>query len=292
MKLHLKTIAAVVLATGVSFLTGCDFVPWTNARPYIKMVRVVGGTVPLTDTYKPTVSSFRMSETEITQKQWRQVVGNDGYGTTPSDRYGKGLDFPMYYVSWYDALVFCNKLSLAEGKTPCYTIKSSTNPDDWGAPPSSSAAAWDNATCDWSANGYRLPTEAEWEYAARGGSANTYTIYSGTAGYTEDDLKTVAWYDGNSGNKLHEVNTKPNANPIKDMSGNVWEWCWDRYGSSYNTSQTTDPTGATSGSSRVSRGGSWYYSASNCTVSIRGDSYNFSPYNRRTDCGFRVVCRP
>lgn len=90
----------------------------------INMKRITSGNVPLTDTYKPFVTTFHMSETEITQKQWKDVMGNDGYGPVlrPGEGYGKGDDFPMYFVSWYDAIVFCNKLSVKEGKTPCYAL--------------------------------------------------------------------------------------------------------------------------------------------------------------------------
>ena len=197
---------------------------------------------------------------------------------------------PVECVSWYDAIVYCNLLSIKEGLTPCYTIKGFTDPADWGTSPTSTGAEdydyWKSVTCNFDANGYRLPTEAEWEYAARGGNPEDSSwdnTYSGSS--TPDD---VAWYSGNSDSKTHEVGKKKaNALGIYDMSGNVWEWCWDRYGSSSGyPSGTEDPAGPDTGSLRVSRGGSWYYGASYCTASYRR---NGIPYVRGGYNGFRLV---
>ena len=137
---------------------------------------------------------------------------------------------------------------------------------------------WDALTYDKEANGYRLPTEAEWEYIAREAGTST-TTYSGS-----DTVDEVGWLYNNSSSKAHEVKGK-NANSlgIYDMSGNVWEWCYDWYGT---VSSTTADTGASSGSNRVPRGGSWCYNASNCAVSYRN---NNNPNNRNNNYGFRVV---
>jgi formylglycine-generating enzyme required for sulfatase activity len=217
-----------------------------------------------------TVKSFYMGKYEVTQKEWVAVMGT----TVARQRdvlnkswplSGEGDNYPIYYVNWHEAVEYCNKLSLKEGLTPAYR------------------GSGDTITCDFNATGYRLPTEAEWEYAARGGNKGPrdYT-YSG--GNSAD---SVAWYDGNSGERIHPVGTKqPNSLGLYDMSGNVWEWCWDWYGS-YSGGHQTNPVGPASGRYPVLRGGGWYDYASFCTVAHRDGG---SPTNRSSALGFRVVC--
>ena len=201
-----------------------------------------------------TVSSFYIGMLEITQSQWQKVMGTTIYqqrdkANSSWSLYGVGPDYPMYYVSWEEAKEFCARLSRQTGKT------------------------------------YRLATEAEWEYAARGGNKNEGTKYSG--GWSIDD---VAWYTGNSSSSTHMCGTKrPNALGIYDMSGNVWEWCEDWYGNSYLQYDNNNPKGAASGSSRVNRGGSWGNHAESCRVSYRGSS---TPSARSNSIGFRVVLAP
>ena len=131
------------------------------------------------------------------------------------------------------------------------------------------------------ATDYRLPTEAEWEYAARGGNKSNNYTYSGS-----NTLDNVAWYSSNSGSNTHQVGTKAaNELGLYDMSGNVWEWCWDWYGT-YSSSAQTNPYGATTGTYRVLRGGSWNYFDDFCRVSNRNYS---SPDNRNYLIGFRVA---
>ena len=185
-------------------------------------------------------------------------------------------------------MVYCNLRSIDEGLTPAYKIGEETDPTKWSGivgdstngycGPSSSNCTWDVLTYDKTANGYRLPTEAEWEYIARKAGTST-TTYSGS-----DNIENVAWYKRNSSIKTHEVKGK-NANSlgIYDMSGNVWEWCWDWYSS---ISSSTADTGASSGSYRVRRGGSWDNNASYCAVSYRS---SYDPYYRSGSLGFRVV---
>ena len=230
-----------------------------------------------------TIPSLWVCDHEVTQGEYEQYCSYGG--SSPSTGYGKGSSYPAYYVSWYAALVYCNKRSLADGRTPCYKINGKTNPSEWGSVPTDSDSTWNAATCDFAANAYRLPTEAEWEYLARGGNLTNsgQTTYSGS----DDDIESVAWYSENSGSQTHEVKEKAaNALGLYDMSGNVWEWCWDRWTDIITTS--TPSAGAASGSFRVSRGGSWNYFAYYCTVSSRS---SYSPYGRYCSYGgFRVVC--
>ena len=207
---------------------------------------------------------FLMSKYEVTQKQYEEVMG-----TNPS--YFKGENLPVERVTWYDAVAFCNKISELEGLELCYTINGT------------------NVTCDWDANGYRLPTEAEWEYACKAGT--TTDFYNGSLTNKDDfpldnNLDKIGWYDGNDNTKTREVGQKePNAFGLYDMSGNVWEWCWDWFGN-YTSGAVTDPIGPSSGRSRVYRGGSWNYFARYCRSASRDYSTPDSRYNY---IGFRIV---
>ena len=262
-------------------------------------VKVTGGTVTGDTKYASsdndyifiagrtvTISDMYVCDHEVTQAEYEKYCK---YGSSsPSSSYGDGDNYPAYYVNWYDAIVYCNLRSIDEGLTPAYKIGGETDPRKWSGivgdsvngycGPSSSNSTWDALTYDKEANGYRLPTEAEWEYIAREAGTST-TTYSGS-----DTIDDVAWYSSNSSSKTHEVKGK-NANSlgIYDMSGNVLEWCYDWYGT---VSSITADIGASSGSYRVRRGGSWYYIASRCAVSYR---YYNSPSGRSDSCGFRVV---
>ena len=227
-------------------------------------------------------STLWASDHEVTQDEYQTVMGTNPsiFSSSPAVGETQGKR-PVEWVSWYACLVYCNKRSIAEGLTPCYTIGGKTNPNEWGAVPTSSDSTWDAATCNFDANGYRLPTEAEWEYLARGGNMTNseQTTYSGSV-----TIEDVAWYSGNSGNTTHEVKKKlPNARGLYDMSGNVWEWCWDWCGS---ITVDTPSVGASSGSYRVIRGGGWSGAASDCRVAYR---YFDSPSYSRRNIGFRVV---
>lgn len=226
-----------------------------------------------------TLNPFYFGKHEVTQAEYAQYLQP---AIDWSIYYGLGDDYPAYNVSWYDILKYCNLRSLAEGLTPVYSISGSTNPADWGEVPSSSNSTWDAAICNWNANGYRLPTEAEWEHAARSAISDP-DLYSGS-----DNVSAVAWYEDNSGGITHPVCTKaPNYLGLHDMSGNVLEYCWDWYSSSYySSSPSNNPTGPESGLSRVVRGGSWNLFAADCRTVRRRSTYQ---YSRASSFGFRVV---
>lgn len=244
-----------------------------------------------------TIGDLYVCDHEVTQAEYETYCIYSNY--EPNSYYGIGDNYPAYYISWYDAMVYCNLRSIAEDYTPVYMIENETDPSKWTdivsktidgttryCGPSSYRGTWTHyVTFDTSANGYRLPTEVEWEYAARGGSEwKTYT-YSGS-----DTIDDVAWYNGNSyytTYTTHEVKTKQaNSLGIYDMSGNVDEWCYDIFSSTItSTNSATGPTYSSEGK-RAVRGGDYFSRASSCKVSYRGSWYG---YNYSNYIGFRVV---
>lgn len=245
-----------------------------NATIYsklIEMITIEGGTFTMGCTWaestcfgdeipshQVSLSSYEIGKYEVTQKLWKEVMG-----TNPS--YFIGDNKPVERVSWYDIIDFCNKASNKYGLTPVYTINGTM------------------VSADWSANGYRLPTEAEWEYAARqrNDGVNYNYLYSGIF-----EIAALGWYAGNSGGTTHDVGTKiANRLEIFDMSGNVWEACWDWYGG-YNTLNQSDPKGPVSGTHRVLRGGSYLLEDKHCRVAKREFA---SPENKGNSRGFRLA---
>ena len=221
--------------------------------------------------HKVTLSAFEMSATEITQAQYQDVMGtNPSFFTGDDSR-------PVDSLTWHGAVEFCNRLSEQHGYQPCYNL------DTW--------------ECDFTKNGYRLPTEAEWEYACRAGTSTHYNL-----GDTEDDLKRAGWYEGNSGGQTHPVAEKTaNAWGLYDMHGNVYEWCNDWYDINYySVSPDINPTGPTGPVSiagitlgRVIRGGSYrgeggILSQARCRSVER---WSYLPSNKFWNIGFRVVRR-
>lgn len=232
-----------------------------------KLIKVKGGTFSMgsvsgssneAPVHQVTLNDFYIGETEVTQELWEAVMGLnlDYYRRRAEadfgwvcDFHGKGPKYPMYYVSWNDCVDFVNKLNASTGKT------------------------------------YSLPTEAQWEYAARGGNKSQGYIYSGSNSANE-----VAWFGStiDRGGTCYPVKTKqPNELGIYDMSGNIREWCNDRYSSTYySSSPSTEPQGPSSGSKRVLRGGSWRDGANDIKVTKRLDQNAYKHYNR---IGLRIV---
>ena len=261
----------------------------------IEMVLVAGGTFQMGSVgvaepvHSVTVSSFTMGKFEVTVAQFRAFVQEELYKTT-AEREGGGLVWtgstweqkadaswknpylsqtdrdPVVLVSWYDAVEYCNWLSRKEGLAATYTVRGT------------------DVTANWGATGYRLPTEAEWEYAAKGGRASRGYTYAGG-----NDVGSLGWYGSNSGNATHPVGGKQaNELGLCDMSGNVWEWCWDWY-RDYSGGSQTDPRGPSAGSYRVVRGGNWGDDAGYGRVA---DHAGFPPPGSSSGVGFRPVRTP
>ena len=196
--------------------------------------------------HRVALSSFSLSQTEVTQELWQAVMGSNPSWYSPSHDYEEDLQRPVECVSWEDCQTFITRLNELTGKN------------------------------------FRLPTEAEWEYAARGGSQSQNYKYAGS-----NTIGDVAWYDENSSSQTHPVATKaPNELGLYDMSGNVYEWCQDWYGS-YSSDPQLDPTGPTSSSGiRVIRGGAWNYNVKQCRVTHRTLNY---PVSKSPDLGLRLA---
>jgi formylglycine-generating enzyme required for sulfatase activity len=209
-------------------------------------------------------NDFYIGETEVTQGEYEAMMGS-----SPSSFSGCGSDCPVEHVSWHGSAAFANAVSDSEGLEQCYTCTGS-----------GTSASCSIAVEPYSCRGYRLPTEPEWEAAARCGED---TLYAGST--VIDD---VAWYDGNSDSTPHAVATKAsNTCGLYDMSGNVWEWTQDWYSDSYySTSPSTDPAGPASGGSRVLRGGSWRNAAATVRVA---DRTGYDPPTLDSNVGFRLI---
>jgi formylglycine-generating enzyme len=217
--------------------------------------------------HKVTLDSFYIGKYPVTQKEFEEVMGYN-----PS--YFKNIDNPVEEVSWYDAVMYCNKRSEKEGLSPYYKITEMEYDD---------VSISEARVFVLGGKGYRLPTEAEWEYSAKGGQKSRGYKYSGSNNPDE-----VGWHGDNSGGQTHPVGKKkPNELGIYDMSGNVDEWCRDWFDDSYyQRSPEKNPLGPGSGSYRVKRGGGWSSNAQGCRSANRGSS---RPSNRFSIVGFRLT---
>lgn len=246
-----RIITNLIFVASLCCLMGCNKsrnglsmvkIPETKSRNGLSMVKIPG-------------TNFEMLQTEVTQELYESIMGEN-----PSKF--KGANNPVEMVSWYDAIYFCNKLSIAKGFTPVYEVDGNSDFNGWNYTPHQSNSIRGEITQNTSANGYRLLTVVEWQYAAKGGQDYTY------AGSNEID--EVAWYDRNSNGKTHPVaQKKANGYSLYDMSGNVFEWCWD---SDFNYPDSC--------------GGSWYHDDRYCEVSF---TYFNNASFQDDFIGFRIV---
>jgi formylglycine-generating enzyme required for sulfatase activity len=265
-----ETIAIVVSFGLVGLLTGCgskstnEKATATKSEPQspavasgTDMIQIAAGRFVMGDKgeadaapHEVSVSAFMMDKYLVTQELYQRLMAGN-----PSR--WKGPKNPVEQVRWSDAVKFCNQRSQAEGLQPCYNLT--------------------NWTCNFDATGYRLPTEAEWEYACRAGTTTAYYF-----GDSASQLGDYAWFDKNSGGHPQPVGQKrPNAWGLYDLSGNVWEWCNDFYlVDYYQKSPKEDPRGPETGETKVVRGGAWRFSDQTCRAGYR---YNENP-------GYADVC--
>jgi formylglycine-generating enzyme required for sulfatase activity len=262
------------------YLVSCASVPASKTVPVPEMVLINAGTFMMGTTekekeefgldeykktterlHKVTLSSFYIGAYEVTQAEYADLMGFN-----PSSISNNG--FPVDCVSWYDAVEYCNRLSKKHKLKPAYQI----NGHD---------VKWDR-----SANGYRLPTEAEWEYACRAETTTAFNTGKDTITPICANFHDVDHPLGNTGRMVIGGSYPPNRWKLYDMMGNVYEWCWDRWEDVYSISQEKDPSGPLTGSVRVLRSGCWF---SDVIVMRSGDRENGYPFRRSIGNGFRVA---
>lgn len=262
--LQLRYYPDLVDIPGGTFMMGCDT---------LRDNRCDDDELPA---HPVTLDAYQIARSETTVWQYHLFVGATGRAMPETPTWQWSGDNPIVNVGWYDAVTYANWASQQMGLDPVYQLDSiPNNPNDLYE----MKVDWSGIT-NWQANGLRLPTEAEWEYAARGGSRQDTFIYSGS-----NNMDEVGWYYGNSNSRTHAVMQKQaNRLGVYDMSGNVWEWCWDWYGE-YSDGPLSNYTGAETGNYRVLRGGSWYNYGGHCRASNR---LRDVPDGRYDVIGFRL----
>ena len=237
------------LLTGISILTMFITSYGQSKNLVIQMVKVEGGKflmgspdenkIAENDEQKQhevTVASFEINRLEVSVWEWKQYCKKTKKKMPAQQVWGINDNYPITNITWNEAITYCNWLSKQDGYIPVYTI------------------VGPNVVCNFAANGYRLPTEAEWEYAAKGGKKSKNNVFAGSNISNE-----IAWQQNNSEKRPHAVGTKlANELGIYDMSGNVWEWCYDWYNKDYYKNEDgNNPTGPIRGEKKSVRGGSW-----------------------------------
>lgn len=268
-----------------AFMSGWNPSPIAEERYVFNTFILVEGGTFFNGVSNVTLSSFYINKYEITQAEFQAVMETDLSSFTESPTR------PVDTVSWFRAIEYCNLRSMQEGLTPCYSYGAydlyGTNPAFWPDDWDTNYHETNNVNCNWNAEGYRLPTEMEWMYAAMGGNQSQGYRFSGS-----NNVYDVAWWRPNSGDRTHDVGElAPNELGLYDMSGNVYEHCWDLYNPSYPNLDQTNPHGWDWGYHRICRGGSWSYATQPggvnlCDVAVRNKTI---PHHCNWDDGFRCV---
>jgi formylglycine-generating enzyme required for sulfatase activity len=294
-RISMRAKIVLCMAAAAFLLAGCskDKNPTGagNTIPPAGMKLIVGGTFMMGDTitmgiisglpvHSVTLSSFFMDTTEVTQSDYYALMG-----VNPSNHTGDSL-CPVERDSWFDAVLYCNVRSKRDSLDTVYSYTSITGT------PGNGCTALVGLVIDMSKNGYRLPTEAEWEYACRAGTTTGFYWGSYPPTTPADTLMTdsnAIWAHSAGGTTARVASKKPNALGLYDMAGNTWEWCNDWGVTPYDTTVTVDPTGPSTGTARIQRGGS--YLSTNTSRLCPSYRIRNLPYSRFTDGGFRCVKR-